>query len=277
MCSEPYLAVKYSNKPLAKYCSRSCRKVGYKVTFATKDKIRNTKLERGCGIGNKNALGTKHTNENKKFLAIHSREVMLKRIENGTAPKVEGSDNPNWKGGIVKKDLPLYDTYFYQIDYAHEVRSVIQDDIKLLEVRCKNCNGWFIPKATNVRKRVRSLLGKDGGENNFYCSDECRDNCSVFAQINWPKDHPSHKVSKSIWYTDAELRIWREKVLSRENYVCEYCGRKATIAHHSKAKKLEPFFALDPDYGVACCEKCHYKYGHQGECNTANLARVNCN
>lgn len=199
-----------------------------------------------------------------------SREKMSKGCVNKTGV------NGNWKGGVKKKNLPLYDTYAPQIDYVHETRSTTKSGLKLLEVRCKNCNKWFVPKLTDVCGRIYSLTGKAKGEHNLYCSEECKNNCGVFNQQTWPKNHKPHKINKSIWYTDAELSIWRDAVLKRENHICEYCGKPATIAHHSKAKKLEPFFALDPDYGVACCEKCHYKYGHQGECNTANLARVKC-
>ena len=71
-----------------------------------------------------------------------------------------------------------------------------------------------------------------------------------------------------------EYETWKEEIFKRQNGLCEYCGKKAQHAHHIKPKKLEPFFALDPDYGVACCKKCHYKYGHKSgtECSTGGLA-----
>lgn len=28
----------------------------------------------------------------------------------------------NWKGGVCKKNIPLYETYAHQISYAEEVR-----------------------------------------------------------------------------------------------------------------------------------------------------------
>jgi len=61
--------------------------------------------------------------------------------------------------------------------------------------------------------------------------------------------------------------------------ICEYgCGKEATDVHHIRPQKLEPFFSLDPDYGLACCEECHYKYGHKtgSECSTGNLAQIAC-
>ena len=68
----------------------------------------------------------------------------------------------------------------------------------------------------------------------------------------------------------------QDEVFRRDNYECEYCGENAENAHHIKPKKLEPFFALDPDYGIACCKKCHNKYGHKDECAAYILSSVVC-
>ena len=35
-------------------------------------------------------------------------------------------------------------------------------------------------------------------------------------------------------------------------------------------------FSLDPDFGLACCKKCHYKYGHRDECSPIQLAQMIC-
>ena len=71
----------------------------------------------------------------------------------------------------------------------------------------------------------------------------------------------------------------KKNVMIRDNYTCVYCGEKATIVHHIRSKKLEPFFALDPDYGISVCWNCHYEYGHKTgtECSTGNLAKIICN
>jgi hypothetical protein len=256
-CGESYLMNKY--EPTA-YCCVSCGKhgSGYTHSKSTREKIGIANL------GNKKMLGKHHSEETKRLLS---------KI---TSSKT-GSKASCWKGGVIEKNVPLYDTYAHQIDYVHEVRSVIKDNIKLLEVRCKNCNNWFMPKTSAVQDRVGSLVGRLGGEHNLYCSDECKKSCSVFHQQIWPKDHKLRKVNKSIWYTDTELKIWREEVLKRADYKCEYCDEEATVAHHTRPKKLEPFSALDPDHGLACCKKCHYKYGHgDSDCSTGHLAHIDC-
>lgn len=41
-------------------------------------------------------------------------------------------------------------------------------------------------------------------------------------------------------------------------------------------KKLNNFFALDPDNGVACCRKCHIEKAHKDYCNFVSLANKKC-
>jgi 5-methylcytosine-specific restriction endonuclease McrA len=72
--------------------------------------------------------------------------------------------------------------------------------------------------------------------------------------------------------------FFRLEVLTRDNYICQYCGGVATVVHHERPVKIDPFHAVDPDYGWACCERCHYEKGHpkETECSTGNLAAKVC-
>ena len=153
---------------------------------------------------------------------------------------------------------------------------------KEIQVHCKNHNcvnskekdGWFTPKSQQFDDRKRSIehiLGHDGYY--FYCCEECKIECPLYNI----KVDPNKIIKKPS--TSSEYQTWRNEVLKRENYECEYCGEPATHAHHSRPQKLEPGFVLDPDFGVACCEKCHYKYGHKKgtNCSTGKLANKMCN
>ncbi len=182
----------------------------------------------------------------------------------------KGSKTHFWKGGVVEKGLPLYETYGYRL-WCDEVGYKYIDGLKILTVGCVNCNRMFTPNITIVAHRVRYLEGKITCENRFYCSDECKIICPIFGQYKYPKGYKS-----SFEYTDEEYEIWRREVMIRAGYKCEYCGNRATDAHHIKPKILEPFFALDPDYGLACCEECHYKRAHKDECNTALISNTIC-
>lgn len=235
-CGEPYLMHRFYK---TEYCSPSCSRKHRKVSLVTRKKLSI------AGMGRKKSK--------EECLAISKRMS---------------------KGGVVAKNLPLYDTYAKQLIPIEETRHFARDE-KLLEVKCTLCNKWFVPKRTECERRSKFLKGNTDRESRFYCSNECKMLCSVFHKKKYPRGFNPRKSRNSV-ITEAQLRIWREEVLKRANYVCEYCGEKATIAHHTRPKKLEPFFALDPDYGLACCEKCHYKYAHQGDCSTGYLAHVPC-
>jgi len=149
-----------------------------------------------------------------------------------------------------------------------------------IQVRCKNhkCknskekNGWFTPNGTQMVERIRQLENPDGNEGSyFYCSTKCKEECPLY-NFRW-----SNKFHKTrYYYTLEEYKIFKEFVLERDNYKCQYCGKKAEHVHHERPQKLEPFFSLDIDLGWSVCKECHYKYGHVDECSTGKLANIKC-
>ncbi len=176
----------------------------------------------------------------------------------------------------IKKKYPL----------VYKIEEFKYDLNKELQVRCKNhkCsnskerNGWFIPTYIQLYERIRQVEYGNGGSY-FYCCQECKNECPIYGKmpitlIN--RDKEKAGIIKPRYYTYTEYNICRDEILKRANNICEYCGNKATNFHHIKPQKLEPFFSLDPDFGLACCEKCHYKYGHKDDCSTGKLAQTIC-
>ena len=154
---------------------------------------------------------------------------------------------------------------------------------KEIQFHCKNhkCEhskekgGWFTPtKKTQLFERINALEKNDGNDGNyFYCSQYCKDTCPLYGLQNDPFKN------NNLPYTSGELDVFNKLVLKRDNEICYYCNKHhATIVHHLRPKKLEPFFALDPDYAISVCAKCHYKYGHPtgSEHSTGNLAKIVC-
>ena len=144
-----------------------------------------------------------------------------------------------------------------------------------IEAHCKNHNcpnskekgGWYNPEYSQLYERIRNLEKDYGNDGCFlYCSDKCKEECSEF----------NLKLDPNLQYTQEEYNIWSQEVLKRAENICEYCGELAEHCHHVKPQKLEPFFSLDPDYGIACCRECHYKFGHNDECSTGQLASIIC-
>ena len=195
------------------------------------------------------------------------------KIRDSRKGKFKGKDNPNWKGGYHSKEIPTYDHFYMKL--VEKCRRNHKDK-NILEVRCSysGCNKWFVPNLGDVYHRVDCLNNTRGmGESRLYCSIDCKKNCDIFG-INF--DPFKKKPLNTKFYTDSENQQFNEHVLNRDNYKCSCCGEKAEHVHHIRPQKLEPFFALDPDYAIAVCKKCHYKYCHKDECSTGNLAKRKC-
>ena len=247
-------------------------------------------------------------NKNKKN--IYSDET-IEKMRNAKEGKYIGEDNPMygkvgyWKGkkrpnhsklmtGRVgpwqgkknikkrltikewKKKYPLF-AKIEEMRYDPD-----NENKKIIQVQCKNHNcpnskeqdGWFTPTRTQFQERLRNIEINGLDNSYFYCSEKCKNECPLF-RLNTAYELNKHNKKIKI-YTQKEYEIFREHVLNRDAYTCQYCGKEAHHVHHERPQKLEPFFALDPDVAFAVCEKCHYKYGHKDECSTGKLANIIC-
>ena len=246
-CGDPYLTFKSKQ---SNFCCKSC-----------------------AHKGKQRWLGKKHTTLTlaKMSKSAYIRSKNKEYIAKLSAAQI-GNKNHNWKGGVSKKGLPLYNTYS-KLLWPEEVTYITVDYLKLLNVKCTKCDKWFTPTTDEVQRRLKCLNGTITSENRFYCSSICKNTCSIYGQIKYPK---YFNISKELVYTTGELKIWAKEVLHRDNNICAFCGEYANTAHHIDPKKLEPYKALDPDNGIACCEVCHFKYGHNNECSTGGLSHIVC-
>ena len=155
---------------------------------------------------------------------------------------------------------------------------------KEIQVHCKNHNcpnskeqgGWFTPTGHQFDGRRRALEDKNGNDGNyFYCCNECKQICPLYNLNSYREEQKEN--SKETIYTEYEYQIFRKIVLDRDNYKCQYCGKKAEHVHHERPQKLEPFYSLDPDLAWSVCKKCHYEKGHIDKCKTSEIAKRVCN
>ncbi len=179
---------------------------------------------------------------------------------------------------LIKKNYPTFskiEEMRYNPDKPRE---------KEIQVHCKNhlCKnskeqgGWFTPKNRDqFRNRIYAIEHDSSESYYYYCSEECKHKCLLFKRTTEQIIKNDERLAKS--YTSQEYQTFRQQVLTRENYICEYCDKEANTVHHSMPQKLELIHVLDPDYGIACCKKCHYKYGHKDECGTGVIAYIDCN
>lgn len=223
---------------------------GKKHTKKSREKI--SKSTQGRIPWNKGKKGyMRHTNEFKKRMSLNNKHTIT----------------------VIKKLYPFFskiEEMRYNPDKPEE---------KEIQVHCKNHNcpnskeqgGWFTPEYEQFRSRINALEKPDGNDGLFfYCSESCKNICPLY-KFRYFENQNQDKN-----YTDEEYKTFREHVLKRDNYKCQYCGEPADHVHHERPQKLEPFFSLDPDLAWSVCSECHYKYGHQNECSTGQLAQLVC-
>jgi len=194
-------------------------------------------------------------------------------IEN-KSKRVSGSNHHNWKGGVKKKDIPLYDTYALQLNWVDDVRRNPENK-KVLQVRCteSNCGKWFCPSTSSVRSRIKVLNGIDTGASNFYCSQKCKNSCAIYNQKKYPRNNkPDNRDRK-------DQSEWRRLVLDRDNHECQRCGNtKNLIAHHIEGLFVNPLESADIDIGITLCKKCNKLAHKEIGCRTIDLRRESiCN
>ena len=202
-------------------------------------------------------------------------EQTKKRISESKKGKTLSEDHKRKMRYILKDYKEKYPFFFMVEELRENKNGEIQGHCK--NHNCKNSKekgGWFIPTKSQLSERMQAVENPKGfGESHFYCSQYCKDTCYLYNL----KDDPYKDIGKP--YTSGELDVFNKHILKRDNEICYYCSdHHATIVHHLRPQKLEPFFALDPDYAISVCEKCHYKKGHPtgSPHSTGNLAKIIC-
>lgn len=216
-------------------------------------------------IGEKNGFyGKHHTEETKK-------KIIMTRL---------GLDNINdIKMLYYKKGIPTYYNYAHQIEWTEEVRHNKKDP-NVLEVRCFKCDEWFVPTINNINNRIQYLNGNNKWENNLYCSDGCKNSCSIF-----------NRSAKTIMKEDAIragrlswLKLEREvqpelrkMVLARDESKCVKCGETENLqCHHIYPVATNPLESADVDNCITLCINCHKEVHKKEGCRRKDLIGEVC-
>lgn len=128
-------------------------------------------------------------------------------------------------------------------------------------VSCKLCGMKFKPSYQNIKNRINSYNGKAYGENNFYCSDLCREVCPVF-NIKSNQVDPRIREPKA---TTDKIRDCQRKTLKQlqcdENHgqsYCERCGDLIDVElHHTLPVAEYGEDAINPAGHMLLCAGCH--------------------
>jgi 5-methylcytosine-specific restriction endonuclease McrA len=254
-------------------CSYGC---GNKAKYKLKNgKLCCSEFHSMCpALKEKNRQG----NKGKKY-SIETKKLMRK-IKLAEKNPMYGKKNTKKQKEAVSLTIRKIKNKYSFFSQIEELRyNPDKPEEKEIQVHCKNhnCpnskeqNGWFTPTYIQLYERIRQLENECGnGGCYFYCCDKCKNECPLYNLRSDP-----FKLSEE-YYTQNEYQQFREYVLERDDYKCQYCGEKAEHVHHERPQKLEPFHSLDPDLAWSVCKKCHYKYGHRDECSTVNIASIIC-
>jgi 5-methylcytosine-specific restriction endonuclease McrA len=132
-----------------------------------------------------------------------------------------------------------------------------------LEVSCTYCGKNYIPTALEVSNRINCLYTSKKGDSNFYCSQECKNNCSIYNQTKYPKGYNYHKdLTREV---QPELR---KMVFLRDEHTCQKCNADVDLhCHHIESVSYNPIESADIDNCITLCKKCHI-FIHKNDCLT---------
>lgn len=232
--------------------------------------------------------GKKHTEENieknirfnkgRKHSLIEKENIRIKILELWKLDKFRIKVLKNIKRRTISMLLSKYPLFSKMEEMRYNPSKLEEKEI---QVHCKNHDcpnskekgGWFTPSGRQIEARICAIENYSKDNSYFYCSKNCKSSCVLYNLQNDPYEVKEEKICSK-----ADYQTFRQYVLERDNYICQYCGEKATHVHHERPQKLEPFFALDPDYAWSCCKKCHYEKGHQTgtECSLDSIREKVC-
>ena len=167
------------------------------------------------------------------------------------------------KCGQDKRTLPMtIHTIKKHIKILSEVGVEARLNNDNLEVKCYSCGKWHTQTIQNSRNKINSANGKLNGENNFYCSDECKNSCPVY------RHNTKHVDPRSILYVDKTERefarscqtdILKQIQCETHGYnYCEKCGDIIDVELHHTLKVSEyGVNAISNSGHMLLCAGCH--------------------
>ena len=247
-----------SKKLTYEYVKSEFEKEGY--TLLSKEYIGNTsKLDYICPNGHTRSITWHDFDAGKRCKLCFFNRLKV---------TISGENHYNWKGGVRELGISLFDTYAHQLDFCEQVRRD-PDYNDLLQVRCteSGCRKWFTPTRDQVNRRITALNNYNHGECNFYCSEECKENCAIYGQQIHPKGFkPDH--SRGV---QGQLR---DMVLERDGYECQICeSHDNLICHHFEGVEQNPIESADVDMCITLCKKCHNAAHAEKGCQYSDLTK----
>jgi hypothetical protein len=276
-CRVPLSYKQVTTYPPGKYCTKRCA-----VIVNNKTKRHSDSSKRKIGESVKRRFDENPEIKDKIRNSLkgrkHSPEA-LERIAEGNRRRSTDSDfkekmrrlNLEKTGGIHSQNLAPYALYESQLRLYEEGLRRHPDNERVLQVICYKCKEWMSPTPSQVSNRLDSLKHHNRGESHFYCSDECKKQCDVFAK----QPLPPRDTTLDNLEIEVQLEL-RQLVLERDEYTCQKCGLqdlsgKGLQCHHLDTVKCEPLESADVDICITYCSACHIEAHQQPGCTYNDL------
>jgi len=214
-----------------------------------------------------------YRNNKTKVKIICHKHGIFKQTPNA---HLQGNGCPkcgNKYNGIIyaKNNIPVYNTYTKQLKPYGIACRRNKEDNNVLEVKCMYCDRWHIPTMNSIQMKIQCINGKQSGERNLYCSNECKQACPTYRQILYPKGYKTN--------TSREVQpVLRKCVLKRDNYTCQKCGAidVELHCHHYEGIEVNPIESADADNCITLCKACHNEIHKADKCGIKQYQRKEC-
>lgn len=171
------------------------------------------------------------------------------------------------KSKSYRNNIAKYEIYNNKISYAEEIKKDVNGN---LQVKCTYCDQQFNPTNRQVIDRLSVLNGNSKGESRFYCSDGCKQSCTIYRQVDYPKGF------KKATSREVDPLI-RKIALARDEYKCKKCFKTideiALHVHHIEGATQNPMISNDIDNVITYCIDCHIEIHKIEGCKNLQLQK----
>ncbi len=124
--------------------------------------------------------------------------------------------------------------------------------------KCRICWDILRTNPKNKIKKIEKSLGKEKFSGHcMICKAKISLRALMCRSCACRKYSEYHAIIIGTIISWSKWRIFREKILKRDNYRCRICNKEANEIHHKKSKELFPELCWHKNNVISICSKCH--------------------